>query len=512
MNEAVTRFDGDPSKARLPVTLNQEQALLSMELARMQHLSPVPQLMPAVLAFAGPLRVSALREALNGLVIRHPALRAQIYRTNLPDAERQSKLKAFSRSGIFSPGLYCQTLMPTSPVALPVTDISYLSEQDQLMYLRRSFEREWAIAFDAPPRLRANLYLTGPEENVLHLVVDHMVSDAWSISVIKSDLLSLYAAFQSSSAPPVEQTAVSFLDYAVWEHERIRDGYFDRDTVYWREKWTEYGDARLTPADLPFVIDTAPASGAGFGYAVVPLSEELSAAIKRFACNSRCSLHNALLAAYCIMLRQYTGQQKVALWSHFANRLHPETADVVGWLNNTNLIGADMSENVTVESLTADLRKQLREGVLHQQMPGPLLWQKLKCRPRTADIRPLLDVYRPDDPAVLPDGVEVTFCTPPAPAGGRLSQLGVYAGQEGSQLIVSAQPSLSTFSPDAAAAVVQDMASIIEQLVSARPEHKVAKFRLPRGKSTGEVGRRNEMEEYVLLGSRSIPSLQANTP
>jgi hypothetical protein len=511
MNEVITRFEGDPITARLPVTLNQEQVLLSMELARTHHLSHVPQLLPAVLAFTGPLRTSALRDALNGLVTRHPALRTQFYRADVPDAERRARLNAFARTGIFSPGLHCQTLAPASPMALPITDISHLSEQDQILYLRRSFEREAAIAFDAPPRLRANLFLTGPEASVLHLVVDHIISDAWSMGIIKADLLRLYANFQSSNPRAIDPTAVSFLDYAVWEQERIRDGFFNQDAAYWREKWAEYGDARLMPADFPFATRSAPSPVAGFGYAAVPLSEELSAAVKRFACNSRCSVHTALLAAYCILLRQYTGHDKVASWIHFANRLRPETADVVGWFNNTNLIGADMSANVTVESLTAGLRTQLREGVLHQEMPGPLLWHKLRCCPRVADIRPLLDTYMSDDSTALPDGVQVTFCSPPAPAAGRLSQFGVYVDQEPAELTISAQLSLAAFSPETAATVVRDMSNIIEQLVSAPSEQKVGDLRPPRQTPAGVAAMRDEMGEYVLLGSRAIPELETYT-
>ncbi|HET9379251.1 MAG TPA: amino acid adenylation domain-containing protein, partial [Streptomyces sp.] len=113
----------------------------------------------SVLRLRGPLDVSALRTALDGLVARHEALR-----TTFTEQDGQAR----------------QVAHPPHPVELPVDDLT--TAPGARTALRTLLEREAGTPFDlaAGPLLRARLARTADDEHVLVLAVHHIVTDGWS--------------------------------------------------------------------------------------------------------------------------------------------------------------------------------------------------------------------------------------------------------------------------------------------------------------------------------------------
>lgn len=504
--DTISALQCDTTTTPVPVAANQEAVLLGRELARMRGIQPPVPVLPIVLTFRGSLDLSVLRQALNGLLIRHPALRAQFSRSSpVTAAERRRRLRSFARTGVFAPGLYSQTLVPTDSIALPVSDVSHLPERERLERLDEAYKEDSCRPFDNPPRLRARLFLKGPVESVLQIVVDHLVCDVWSARLLRNDLLSLYKSNQQKKVQKVSQTAVNFLDYAAWEHDAFQSGGFDTAIEYWRSQWMKYGNARIAPAALPFAV--APLrNDPGFAHSGEPLSDDVAVAIKRFASEHRCSFHNVLLAAFVILLHQYTGLERLAFLGYFANRSRPETADVVGWFANGHLIGVEVSDKMTIETLVASLGRRIAEAAAHEDIPLHLLWRKLNCVPRYRDIRPMLDTYPASSPVSLSGGVRVFSGPAPPPVGGGVSQFGTSVGYRDCRLTINTHTSLSCFSQDAASGLARDMKDTIERLVSASTEDTIGDFEMPDrvGRYEDAVLAQDELSEYVVLDPRCI--------
>ena len=399
-------------------------------------------------------------------------------------------------------------------MALPITDITHLRDAEQAKHLQAVYQRECRLPFDCanPPLIRAALLTLAPEAHLLYIFVDHLVSDAWTMRVLKKDLLRFYEHYLQPEPPAIEPTEFSYPDYALWQREKIGEGYFDADAAYWRAQWAEYGDARIAPSDLPFAKQPAnPVNGpvTSFAAARSSLSRDLSAQLVRLARDARVTLNNLLVAGYAIVLHRYTAKNKLALIGHFANRSRPETLDVAGWFTHTHLIGIDILPDMSFGELVACTRQRLMDGLAHEEMPAPLLWQMLRCAPRFVGAQPLLDIYADNgSPVTLTGEVSVESVCPPVVAGMRLSALGIYVRHEGEQFVLTSQTAPGLFTPDAPDAVIRDLAGVLEELVSGGLERRVSAIAVAtRPRAADDVPPSDEMKEFVVSGGDRIPAL-----
>jgi len=518
MDEKITPLECDPTTTPVPVTVDQEWMFSSREIARMQGIQPLEPVLPIVTTFRGRLDLAVLGRALSGLVLRHPALRTEFLPSNIKKYERHQRLRAFARTGVLQPGLYCQTLAPATPLPLPVTDIRHLSEKDRLATLDQAFERECSRPFDAPPRLRAHLYVTGTGESVLQMLVDRTVCDVWSVGILRRELLELYETLRDSNSPEVRQTAINFLDYAAWERGHMEDGYFDKAAEYWRAQWVEFGNARITPAEMPYSITPSQSPvpqlrprDPGFA-CFVERRDDLVSAIKAFGSKHRCSVNSVWLAAFAILMHQYTGREKLGLLGHFANRSHPETESVVGWFSTSHLVGVDVPKEARIGTVIAGISRRVADAIIHQQISEHLLWWRLNCVPRVRGVQPILETYTyaVHRPVSLSGELRVAPCPTPAPVGGRVSQFGAYVICGGYRAAITAQTSLTFFSKDAAEALAKDLVNTVEELIDVGAEGRVGDLDTAEtlGRHEAAAVAREEMSEFLVFDPGLIPEIR----
>ncbi|WP_176743529.1 non-ribosomal peptide synthetase [Streptomyces agglomeratus] len=165
---------------------------------------------PVVQRLAGPLDTTALDLALCQLIARHPVLRSR------PDAQ----------------GTFLEMGDQIPDGILRVHDIP---GQDGREYAAEAARMPFAA--DAPLRLRADLFRSGPQEAVLLLLLDHIAVDAPSVGLLLNDLSALYAAYADGSAPPPppgEQHGYFAYAMAQKEFEESPEGRQDE------EFWIEY--------------------------------------------------------------------------------------------------------------------------------------------------------------------------------------------------------------------------------------------------------------------------------
>src|SRR3984893_1681594 len=120
--------------------------------------------LPRVIRIVGALDGSALTAALQALVCRHDGLRTVF--TSINDEPVQS-------------------VLPALEVDLPIVDLSALSEGDPSEKALQIAGEEARKPFNlaSGPLLRVKLVRLGLEEHILVLVMHHIITDGWSMSV-----------------------------------------------------------------------------------------------------------------------------------------------------------------------------------------------------------------------------------------------------------------------------------------------------------------------------------------
>ncbi|MGY0035040.1 condensation domain-containing protein [Pedobacter sp. NJ-S-72] len=94
--------------------------------------------------------------------------------------------------------------------------------------------------------LRAAIFPVAENEELLVIVMHHIASDGWSLSVIVKELTALYHAYTHDQVPALSMLTVQYADYAIWQKTYISGDLLADQQAYWKNQL-----AGLEPLQLP---------------------------------------------------------------------------------------------------------------------------------------------------------------------------------------------------------------------------------------------------------------------
>jgi amino acid adenylation domain-containing protein len=316
----------------------------------------------------GDLNGAALERALGEIVRRHEALRTVFTEVD---------------------GSPVQVIAPFSGFALPVEDLSDLSQADREAALRRRAAEEARRPFDlsAGPLFRAALLRLGREDHLLLLTMHHIVSDGWSMGVLFRELLALYAAYREGRESPLPELAVQYADYAVWQREQLKGEALERHLSYWREQLAGAPELLELPTDHP-----RPAVQTYRGVSVpVELSLELLERLQALGRSEEATLYMVLLGAFQVLLSKYSGSEDVVVGSPIAGRTRAEVEALIGLFVNTLVLRTDLSGDPSFREVLRRAREVTLKAYEHQEVPFEKLVAELQPE-RSLSHTPLFQV------------------------------------------------------------------------------------------------------------------------
>ncbi|GAA5787552.1 amino acid adenylation domain-containing protein [Chitiniphilus shinanonensis] len=331
------------------------------------------------LDFAGALDVAALRHALAALVARHESLRT-----------------VFREDG---DGQLIQCVRPADDLAPQWLDLAALDAAARDAAVAAETRRLCATPFDLEhgPLLRLSLLRLGAERHRLLVVMHHIVSDGWSTQLILDELAELYRAAREARPAALPALRVQYLDYAPWQRRLLAQGEGARQLAYWREQLTgepSGGDpSGGEPSVLQLPTDHPRRADGRYAQAQyeTPLPDELAQALRRRAQAEGATPYMLLLSAWMALLYRHTGQADVRVGVPTANRHHPDTAGIVGFFANTQVLRARFAPRLTLAQLLAQTRDAALGAQAHPDLPFEQLVEALQPE-RTWGVSPLFQV------------------------------------------------------------------------------------------------------------------------
>ena len=129
--------------------------------------------LPRALLIKGKLDIDALRDSFRTLVRRHDALRMRFVEQD---------------------GEILQAADENLTIDLPVRDLTHLPRDERMTEALRQVAAEGRVAFDLSraPLLRIVLLRIDDDAQVLCLVVHHIVTDGWSMSIVFDEIAEIY--------------------------------------------------------------------------------------------------------------------------------------------------------------------------------------------------------------------------------------------------------------------------------------------------------------------------------
>ncbi|HEX8335217.1 MAG TPA: condensation domain-containing protein, partial [Pyrinomonadaceae bacterium] len=323
---------------------------------------------PAAVRLTGRLDVALLERSFGEVLRRHEVLRT-----------------GFAESG----GEPVQLISPSASLELPVTDLRGLAAEERERRVRELTAEAARFVFDleSRPLMRAGVLRLGEEEHVLLLTMHHIISDAWSVSVLVRELAAVYEAYSRGAESPLPEPPIQYSDYALWQREYLAGEVLERELDYWRRQLAGAPPLLALPTDRP-----RPAAGSFRGAAVpLALSAELTGALRRVGQREGRTLFMLLLAAFKALLARYTNQTDITVGTPVAGRTQAETKDLIGFFVNTLALRTDLNGDPTFAELLGRVRETALGAYTHQEVPFERVVEELRPE-RSLNHAPLFQV------------------------------------------------------------------------------------------------------------------------
>ena len=316
----------------------------------------------------GSLNVSALRSALDALVIRHESLRTTF---DLAD------------------GKPIQVVGKPRPVQFREVDLANCPEDERESELRLILEEEVRRPFDLSRdlMLRGVVVRLGAQEHVLRLVTHHIVADGWSIGILLRELAELYRTSSANEAPSLAPLPIQFADFALWQRQQLQGEALETQIAFWRRYLEGAPDSVTLPTDRT----RPPLPSYRGAMHTVFLPEGLTGELKALGRRENVTLFMTLLAAFKVLLARYSGQDDLVVGSPIAGRNRVDLEGLIGFFVNTLALRTDLSGDPTFRELLGRIRESTLDAFAHKDLPLAKLVEELKPG-RSSNQTPLFQV------------------------------------------------------------------------------------------------------------------------
>ncbi|MEV0689370.1 amino acid adenylation domain-containing protein [Streptomyces sp. NPDC050388] len=294
------------------------------------------------------LDTSALRRAFERMVVRHPVLGGVV-------REERGRL-VLARPG--APRL-----------AFTERELPALDRDETFALLRRHAKEPFDL--DDGPLCTLTVFRTPDDESWVLLNAHHLVLDGTSAVVVVKDLLAAYrAATEGLPMPGDPRARAGYAEFVAEEAALLRGEEGAARLAYWQEQLAGPLPALAFPTDRPRVT---PGRGVHGATVTRRLTAELSERIARFARTHGVYPSAAFLAAYKVLLRQYTGQDDIVVGMPVSNRTGARFDGTVGHFVTMVPVRSRMSGRQPFTDLCKDVQKTLFNGIAHSYPFGPLV-------------------------------------------------------------------------------------------------------------------------------------------
>jgi amino acid adenylation domain-containing protein len=311
-------------------------------------------------ALRGPLDPAVLARAFAEIARRHESLRTTF-------AERD--------------GIPWQVIAPpqVSDGSLPLADLSALPPETARREAERLAFAAMSTAMDLArgPLVRTSLVRLATEEHLLLVTLHHIISDGWSNNLFLHETAVLYESFAAGKPSPLPELPLHYADFAEQQLEELQGDRLAAEIAWWKEQLAGAPAVLDLPADRPRPpVQTF--RGARLPLWIAPdRTEALGRLARRLEKGEEATLFMALLAAFAIVLRSWSGEDDLSIGTPVANRRRPEIEGLIGFFANTLVLRTGLAGDPTVRELLGRVRETAHGAFEHQDLPFEKLVEEL---------------------------------------------------------------------------------------------------------------------------------------
>ena len=253
------------------------------------------------------------------------------------------------------------------------------------MHLREEQTTPFDLTIE--PGWRPSVFRLGPEDHVLSIVMHHIISDGWSMDILRKELMVFYNS-AIRGQPPLEQVdplPINYRDFSVWQRQEEQAREHQRQLEYWVKQLDGSQPAEFL-SDKPRPIALSGAAGLQKVKIDGPLYDEL----QRFCKAYQVTPFIVLLAAFRATHYRLTGAQDATIGTPIANRSRQELEGLIGFFVNLQCIRIQI-EDESFYQLVQQVQSTATTAFAHQDVPFERIVSELQ-KGRDLSRNPLVQV------------------------------------------------------------------------------------------------------------------------
>ncbi len=296
------------------------------------------------------LDLERFNQALQCLIKRHDMLRAVL----LADGQQQ-------------------VLEQVPPCEIKIVDLRGQDphiQATQLEQIRRNLDHQ-LLSIEQWPAFELWISRLDERQVRLHLSIESLFVDAWSMHTLIQDFIRLYHEPTLCLPAPT----LSFRDYVLAEASLQNSLMYQRSRAYWLERL-----ASLPPApDLPLAAEKERAARPTFVHREARLAKDLWQRLKAHAAQLGLTPSGLLLTAFAEIIAAWSKTARFSLNLSTFNRLplHPQVNEIVGDFTSLLVLAIDHSTPDSFEKRAKRVQEQLWKDLDHSFYSGIQLLREL---------------------------------------------------------------------------------------------------------------------------------------
>jgi len=305
--------------------------------------------LPGLIHFDGAVNTEALKNALSGIFARH-----QGFRTGFKEINERP----------------VQFILENVDLPFAVSDISTLpgneKQQKTSEIIRQTFTQPFDL--ETPPLFRSALIKQEDQAFVLVFNMHHIVSDGWSMEVLKEEFNRLYDGFSKGKTPLLPPLQFQYKDFVQWHNRQIHSWACREEAQGYWKKIIESGFPKLK---LPYYYHGSQENRTGAAFRCV-VNRDIKHNLHRLAQENRTTLFTVLFSIYNLLLAYLSGQEEIPVTIINAGRQHQSLHMIVGYFINPVIVKTRVDLEDDFKELLSNVNKNVLEAFQHQNYPFEL--------------------------------------------------------------------------------------------------------------------------------------------
>lgn len=291
----------------------------------------------------GQLNIDLLQMGLTEMVRRHEALRTRI---------------------VIADGVPVQEIFTSGECVLEVENLKSVPDDLREMEVQVAINKLLSMQIDLSvgPFFEAKLLSLRDDEHVLVLVLDHMVSDMFSMHILFRELSLAYQQLKDSRTVSLPRIPIQFADYAAWQRE-TEGAWFEKHREYYAQRLA--GRPRLKfPKDA---LNGTPTSR-GWGTVSFRIGKGLRAELSEWCKDRRTTLVMSVLSAYAGLVLRWCNTSNAIIQHQTNSRTIAEIEGAIGYFTSRLLLVVELKEGDSFIDLLSGLTEEYCRAYEHADL------------------------------------------------------------------------------------------------------------------------------------------------